>query len=292
MTLAEMDKSTAPVVTVKSPKTMKTKSTNTKRILIFGGGECVGLAKSLMKSRFNSQYGKYQVCSFVKPNAHADNILKTCKLYDIASDDIVILSVGQSDCNPFNIMSELCSTLKSLSCKVLLLKINHNDYLNEYKLNQMLKLVASQFPLCEYIDHNNYYKAKVSQYNMYELCNRINLVIDQIYYRSHILNTKKILQSRHVSKRLTNDNIVSMKRVEPRKGTIPFYFHSLNNPTEPRNNGNASIKHVEPKKGTIPFYFQNMAKNNRTSAKTTAPKADAPVSNAQEGTGVECFRTQ
>lgn len=68
-----------------------------KRLLIFGGVQCIGLSSRLIKSRLNSPYDKYDVCSFVKPNASSEEILKTCKLFNVDQNDFVVLSVGEHD---------------------------------------------------------------------------------------------------------------------------------------------------------------------------------------------------
>lgn len=49
-------------------------------------------------------------------------------------------------------MTHLCMFLNTLKCSVLILKIVKNRYLNEHKLNAMLKMICQQYKNCVYVD--------------------------------------------------------------------------------------------------------------------------------------------
>lgn len=208
-------------------------SSKQKKIFILGGEQCVGLSRFLIESRSQTPYEKYQICSFVKPGASTEEILKTSSSYNISRDDFVILSVGQNDRNPTNIMMELSAAIKNLKCNVIILRTQHSLHLNEYKLNQMLKLLAKNAKECTFLD---LYYSNVTNYRNL-LCRKINNIIDQIYYDKTFLNVKTLVRNslKTVTKR-QNRNKTNVN-MEPRylKGTIPYFFEKMRQNTKTNN---------------------------------------------------------
>lgn len=251
----------------------KLNSEISKRLLIFGGAQCIGLSSRLIKSRLNSPYDKYDVRSFIKPNASSEEILKTCKLYNVSQNDFVILSVGEHDCNPITIMTELSAALKSLTCNVLILRVQNNLYLNEQKLNEMLKLVIKNYSHCKFVDLK--YSAADVGHNMHELCMKLNLIIDQVYYDAKFLDFKKAMY-------LRKSNLNRSPKIKIVKGTIPYFFNKMKSKIE-----NTKIEDIKTKsfndalqpdehkatqplikKGTIPCYFPIITNKLLLQAKT------------------------
>lgn len=157
-----------------------------KKAFIFGGQQCRGITKHLIKSRLRSQYLKYQFISFVKPYASTEEILATAKLFDITHEDRVILFIGQNDANPFQIKAELCAFLKSIKCQVIIINVLNNKYLNESKLNEMLNYISKQFSACTYINIDY----EISFDYWYTVCNKINTALDQLDYDQKYLVPK------------------------------------------------------------------------------------------------------
>lgn len=91
------------------------KKHNDKRVFIFGGKQCSGIALKLIKSRLYSQFVEYQFLSFVKPYASTEVILSSLRLCnDLTPEDRIIIAVGQHDTDPLKIIAELCIFLKLL----------------------------------------------------------------------------------------------------------------------------------------------------------------------------------
>lgn len=139
--------------------------------------------------------------SFVKPNAKSEDILKCCQMYDITSNDRVVLCVGEHDSNPTKVFIELCATLKSLyMCPVLVLKVCNNIHLNVNRLNNMIKMICNQNSNCKFVDfqldsnrRSKYY------YTLNEFCKKINYTLDTIDYNLKFLpfnkDTVKIIRT-------------------------------------------------------------------------------------------------
>lgn len=110
--------------------------------------------------------------------------------------------------------------------------------------------------ICKY--YKNSYFTNRTHCNLPDICKSVNSIIDCEEYDRKYLNPveiRKIL----VSSKLCF--LPKTKSNAPRKGTIPFYFKTINN-EELRANNIISTPSVKPKKGTIPFYFQPNTKND------------------------------
>lgn len=121
--------------------------------------------------------------SFVKSQASTEEILSSVKLFDITEHDRVVLFIGQNDSNPFHIKAELCSLMKSLKCPVFILKVHKNRYINENKVNYMLRMICRQYTRCTYVDID--YRNSHNILN--DLCNSISSVLDQNDYNLRFL---------------------------------------------------------------------------------------------------------
>lgn len=239
-----------------------TNKVDKRKILIFGGQQCVNLATSLIKSRSNSNYEKYAVNSLVKPYASSEEIINGLDVTDIGERDKVIISLGESDNNPNDTKYSLLKTLKTLCNRsVIVLAAKHNPYLNEQMLNKELELICKQFPKCSFL---NIYD-NCLYYGFRYLCRKINFIVDCLDYNCKFLNFKN------------HFNCYNKKVSYYKKGTIPYYFnimskmpktaqvqkqldieYSLNRTTLPKSSVN------NYKKGTLPYYFNIVSRTIKT----------------------------
>ncbi|CAG4955872.1 unnamed protein product [Colias eurytheme] len=86
---------------------------NDPEILIIGGQQFIGLAPILIRSRRNTKYQKYKIHSFTKPYAPAADILSCSNMLRDYDDNYLIISIGENDSNPFQLMASLTKTLGS-----------------------------------------------------------------------------------------------------------------------------------------------------------------------------------
>lgn len=197
-------------------------SENTHRIFIIGDGQLSGLAPALLSSGKGKWNNRYLPYGLIKPNANSSKVLE-CNddVFGAASkDDIVLLCTGSEDTNPFNVIINLSIALDKLShvSNVYVLPVLYNPYLNERKLNSSIKLVTRNFPKCKYLEFSNSYTTKSAYLNA--VCNKINSYINFIEFGAQLLQSGRINKNRN--------NIV-----QPRKGTIPYYFKKCNDTSNP-----------------------------------------------------------
>lgn len=195
-----------------------------KKIYIIGSQQCKNLASTLKQSRLNSPYEKYEVEAFIKPGATTDDILKSCTLYNFTKEDKIIISVGENDTDPMEISAGLFSTLKSLpNPHIIIISVQYSNFLNEYKINQMLQLISKKFSNCTYLDVNT----NIYPENALYICKKINLVIDQMYYDNQFLNFKNNMFYIKAKNRETMQPNTKKQELSAKRGTIPFYFKKL-----------------------------------------------------------------
>lgn len=200
------------------------KTLHQKTIYIAGGDQCSGLAEKLMYSRKNSPYTKYLVTSFIKPGADTDEILNTCKTFEAKSDDRIIISVGENDTDPNKIIFELSNFLKQNKnrCPILVLSVQRNSSLNEYKLNQSIKMI------CNYYKENCYFvNCNLLLYHNYvcKICTNVNRILDQIDYETRFLGFMKKYNKGTL--RSTRERICYAEKKsvsKPKKSRITDYF--------------------------------------------------------------------
>lgn len=193
----------------------KTEFSGQKTVYIFGGRQCKHLALNLMKSRIASQYEKYKFISFIKPQATAEEIIRTSNIYEYTENDRIIICVGEQDNNPMKIMIELSSFLTTICCPVFVLSVRDNKFLNESKLNNMLRLICKNFKNCRFVDLNYVPQCNNFHRNVFDMCKSINLELDQFEYHNQFLS---------FNNRILNKTNKSDLHSIPKKGTIPYYF--------------------------------------------------------------------
>ncbi|KAJ2937339.1 hypothetical protein O0L34_g19220 [Tuta absoluta] len=160
----------------------------TPTLYILGGKQCRGLASALIETRKNTNYEKYKIISYIKPNAQCEDILKNSEVQNATSNDVVVINVGDSDCNPTKICSELSYFLKcNTHPLVIMLSVKSSKYLNENKLNETLQLCSNTFQNCNFIDLSN---CDNNRDFIRNLCNKINMFIDTKYYEKTFLGYK------------------------------------------------------------------------------------------------------
>lgn len=177
------------------------------KVYIAGGHQMSGLASRLIRSRVETKYEKYNISSVTKPNATSKEILKCCHGVEQSMDNFLILSVGEHDVNPNELMYELIATLKSLqNINIIIVNIIRNKSLNELMLNNMFKNICHNFENCNFlnIDSDINYK----RIDLQIACHNINYMLDCKYYKNNFLSLQN-LESRET---------------KPQKGTIPYYF--------------------------------------------------------------------
>lgn len=175
---------------------------NTKpNIYIIGDQQVKGLTEQLLKSRSKGWNDCYKVTGIVKPFALSPQILNSCtSLYDsLTDDDILILSVGCNDKNPYLIMSSLCNMLCNLKkCKIFFFSVEQNCYLNVNRLNSEINSLIKNYSNCTFINID----LLVSDYPLGNMTARqliifkINIEIDYDKYKiMYFTNFKKIKDS-------------------------------------------------------------------------------------------------
>lgn len=192
---------------------------NTKpKILIAGGQQLTGLASALISSRRETCYQEYDILSVTKPYAPSEEILQSCKYIEDAPGNYVILCIGEHECNPYRLITNLSKTLQSFQkTNFVVINVTKNKCLNEKMLNNLIHNICYNFSNCIFLNIPKYF-----QYNkkvcLSEYCKRINYILDMQYYKEHFLSNNKIkgfLKSQQNDKKYIN---------KARKGTIPYYF--------------------------------------------------------------------
>lgn len=181
------------------------------------------MSKALEKLRLHSPYEEYQIISILKPYALSDEILKSLQLFNITSDDRVLLCVGEHDRNPMRVIIELSATLKSFTvCPIVIMSVVINNFLNVSKLNAKIRLIADYFDNVHFVQcENNYVSRKANAWEFYD---KINRCLDQLDYDSKYLkyNLRKHIKM-NVDTKISKNSQCSIVQKYP-KGTIPYYF--------------------------------------------------------------------
>lgn len=233
----------------RSPQSAQTSAKPT--IYVIGDQQVRGLAEQLVKSRSKGWNDCYNVMGIVKPFALSSEILNSCSsLYNsLKNDDILILSLGCNDENPYFIMSNLCNILNNVkNCKILLLSTYQNCYLNVNKLNGEINALIRNYTNCTFIN----VELLLADYPLRNMTInqlvsfKINIEIDYETYKiNFITNFKKIKNSFSASKNITTScDPVSYEKYNTllyKKGTIPYYFRNKRAITQPEQTaGNQS----------------------------------------------------
>lgn len=177
-----------------------------KKIFILGGKQHRGLATALSKSRQNTLFEQYEVTSTIKPDARCQDILKSAETLHTSEDDVIIISIGENDCNPTALLAELSAFIKMRpKAFVIVTSVKTSLHLNENKLNNTVKLFCKSFDNCVFLDlvDLNYWDKNFR----YKLCNKINFLLDSRHYASKYLSHNKLkltLGKRSESDQMTN----------------------------------------------------------------------------------------
>lgn len=169
---------------IMSPK-INSVPNDVNKIHIFGGQQCVGLASALIRSRLNSRHEKYCVTAMTKPNASTEEILSGCENIVFSPKDKIVVNVGENDCNPTRITSELSAFLKkNKDSNVIVMNVVKNKFLNEKLLNNNIRLICNNFNNCNFIEFDD---AK----RHIDICTKLNYIIDCLDYNEKFLSYNK-----------------------------------------------------------------------------------------------------
>lgn len=245
----------------------ETDKSNRKTIRIFGSQQIVGLAKTLLESRSNTKYEEYKIFSMTKPHASTDKILENCE-EQYGPEDVFVLSVGENDTSRLKIIVNLYSILEKLKNNtVIILPTALNVHLNEALLNKEINQIADLFPNCYFI------KPRYHYYSEHYYCERINYIIDCLYYEKTFLNPvtlAKRLQNQKIENKINKSvNVNAM----PRIGTIPFYFRPKVNSYSPDSTNTSKINKNITIKKTIKDYFSVIPIKKSTVSPVTTTKS-------------------
>lgn len=148
-------------------------------------------------------------------------------------------------------LTEISYAIKRLANPfIIILGVLNNHFLNEQKLNNLLKNVCNQFRNSKFLDLSG-------NETMAYQCAKLNVMIDEYDYEDKYLS---------FNKRLPKDvHIIPTTKVVNKysKGTIPYYFSVLSKNTSASKPCDKTVPNTiknTPKKGTIPYYFNNIVK--------------------------------
>lgn len=229
-------------VNVTSDETISTTKSN---IYIIGDQQVKGLTTQLIKSRSRGWNDRYSVTGLVKPFASSSQILNSCSsMYDkISKNDILILSLGCNDKNPYSIMTNICNILCNFKeSKVFLLSVQHNNYLNTHKLNSEINALIKNYANCTFINTDlllaDFPLTTMTTTQLITF--KINTEIDYDKYKvDYLTNYKKIKDTflTYKNNRTTGNFLNNYSKNYPsshKRGTIPYYFQKTGTVPEPR----------------------------------------------------------
>lgn len=209
-----------------------TDNTKKNNIYIIGDQQVCGLTEEIRKSRSGKWNDNYNVTGIVKPFASSSQVLSSCEyLVDIMTkDDVLVLSVGSNDKNPFTLMSNLCNTLCKLKKgKILILSVRHNYHLNVTKLNTQINQLIKNYYNSSFIDIA---QILTNYQNMTSIRKKIgfkiNIEINCIKYENdYIKNGLKLRKTMPTFDYVKKGKLNVTGSHDMKKGTIPYYFHRM-----------------------------------------------------------------
>lgn len=193
---------------------------NTQLLTIIGTQQCKGLSTMILSSRRNTTYWKYNVTSFIKPNALCTNVL-TNNVDNKNTNNKLIICVGENDTNPVKILLELSAFLKKYSnMTVIVLSVLNNHHLNVNKLNNQINLICSHYKNATFLNINKYYSIYKPWSNVVrDITTHINRIIDTIDYEHQYICDKKVnLQYKVKQIKQNRSHKINIKN------TIPYYY--------------------------------------------------------------------
>lgn len=203
-----------------------------KHIYLFGGKQFVNVSNKIEKLREKSIncLEKYRIESFVKPFATTEEILKCLKLYNFNDSDKLIISIGEHDIDPMKLLIELTTVLRLYkNNNIIIVGVKINKHLNENKLNYEVRNICRNFKNCRFINvPDNVYNISYK----WQLCQKINNLINSIDYDEKYLNINKFRGTQYKTKTISDiknkrKNIKESSKTNdiPKIGTIPYYFN-------------------------------------------------------------------
>lgn len=173
-------------------------------IYIFGDEQVRGLSRSLLNSRRGKWNDIYDVRAVVKPYASSSHILNdlTQMAKTITKNDLIVLSVGCNDNNPFMLLTNICNMLyKFRDNNVLLFNIRKNIHLNTDSLNYDLEWFTKNYSNCTLIN------IKDQKLSWNSIVFKLNVEIDFLNYRREFLESMIKSRKLHNCNPIANDNI-------------------------------------------------------------------------------------
>lgn len=230
------------------------------KIMIYGTQQCVGLASSLVSSRKQHNYIKYEVTAITKPNSLSAEITKNCLAARLKPEDKLVICFGENDRGIQNIISLLRIILdKFVKHAVLVLSVKNNIHVDTVKLNLAIKKICTEYKNSHYIDCS--YK---NRHNMSKL---INYCIDCIDYENNYLNINELKKKMLYNGLGQSKNAATLSVFK--KGTIPYCFaRARSRPAENADFHSAvtsihgSIDNNKSKKATLTDYFPLISKKD------------------------------
>ncbi|CAG9790268.1 unnamed protein product [Diatraea saccharalis] len=147
-------------------------------------------------------------------------------------DDILILSIGSNDNNPYEIISNLCNTLCNFKkCKIFVLSVQYNNHLNIHKLNSKIDLIVRNYDNCHFIKTDQLLKSYIFKKKtsiIQKISFKLNIEINFLKYKQKFLNNiVKISNDLKYRNNCVVKNTLLNSQNQPKiikKGTIPYYF--------------------------------------------------------------------
>lgn len=216
-----------------------------RKILFLGDQQAVDLSIILHNLRTSAKNyrlpAQYKISGTVYSNATTEYITQNVKTIneELNDHDWVILSVGSNDQNPTKFYIDLSYALKSLTKpNILIISVLENPYLNETKLNNMVKTIVKNFKNCHYLDL--FVQPNLSIISKFNISSTINMYINNYDYKCYYIDNcfKKL-----------NTNGHTRQNYKHTKGTIPYYFGIQ----QKKNDAPIAVS-----RGTIPYYFKNI----------------------------------
>lgn len=186
-----------------------------KRVLILGDEKGRGLCKKLQLKLGD----EFSVRAILKPGASANNVLGDCQkeCRDFTSSDCVIMILGRNDTNPMLLQSILYFYSINLShTNVILCNNNKNLYLREKKVNELFRLLASNFNNVNYIETLDYSSGYDTTVNTTELTKLFLREILRLNYEINyeISLNKKDLGKQKIIKKMISKGIQTDSNVD------------------------------------------------------------------------------
>ncbi|KAI8426716.1 hypothetical protein MSG28_014422 [Choristoneura fumiferana] len=140
----------APETTLKGDQPRNGKK---RTIFLFGGKQCAGVAPKLVNMREDDELVKYKIMSYIKPSASTQQIVDTISSCKFSEGDKIVLSIGEHDDNPMEMMSSLNKALECLeNYHVFIVSIRKSEGIKTDIVNYMLQQSCLKADNVKFID--------------------------------------------------------------------------------------------------------------------------------------------